>query len=88
MPRRDLRSRPKPSAAAGGVSGARAVPSAFPWEDAMALGFGLLRWTPEAFWRATPRELAAAIDGLRGGARAVPQTRRELDRLMAAFPDE
>lgn len=50
----------------------------------MGLALGVLRWTPDAFWRATPRELAAA---LRPRAPAPPATRDDLARLMRAFPD-
>jgi len=69
------------------VSPAQAASSqAFPWEEAMALGLGVLRWNPDAFWRATPRELIAAYEGLRGGSREKPG-REDLARLMQAFPD-
>jgi uncharacterized phage protein (TIGR02216 family) len=27
----------------------------------MALALGVLRWSPDVFWRATPREFAAAL---------------------------
>ena len=40
-------------------------PSAFPWDEALALGLARLRWRPRDFWRATPRELMAAA-GLTG----------------------
>lgn len=58
----------------------------FPWAEAMRIGLGILRLPPNAFWRMTPRELAAAISGLQG---AVPQapTRRAFDELLARFPD-
>jgi uncharacterized phage protein (TIGR02216 family) len=62
-------------------------PDAFPWEEAMALGLGVLRWPPAAFWRATPRELAAAVEGLTGAARQDPARREDLGRLMEAYPD-
>lgn len=52
----------------------------------MTLGLGVLRWSPDAFWRATPGELAAALDGL-AGRRGAPPGRSDLARLMAAFPD-
>jgi uncharacterized phage protein (TIGR02216 family) len=58
----------------------------FPWEAAMRFGFGVMRLSSEAFWRLTPRELAAAfraVAGERGGAPA----RRELDEMMERFPD-
>ena len=59
-------------------------PSAFPWDDALALGLSTLRWRPRDFWRATPRELMAAA-GL--SAPRPVAGRADLDRLLAAFPD-
>ncbi len=54
----------------------------------MAFGFGVLRLSSHAFWSLTPRELAAAIDGVHGRARVdQPTSRATLSRLMAAFPD-
>jgi uncharacterized phage protein (TIGR02216 family) len=53
----------------------------------MATGLGVLRLAPDAFWRMTPRELAAALDGLSGGARA-PLGRGELAGLMQLYPDD
>ena len=61
--------------------------SAFPWHDAQAVALGLLRWTPDAFWRATPRELEAAVAGLTGRAAVAPAGAADLRRLMRAFPD-
>lgn len=55
---------------------------AFPWDEALALGLHVLRWSPRAFWAATPRELAAA-----GFGRAPAAGRADLDRLIAAYPD-
>ncbi len=63
------------------------APEAFPWEQAMALGLGVLRWTPSEFWRATPRELIAGFEGLSGRRAADPARREDLRRMMAAFPD-
>jgi uncharacterized phage protein (TIGR02216 family) len=60
--------------------------AAFPWEEATAFCLGVLRWSPDVFWRATPREVAAAARGLVPTAPA-PADRRELEALMAAFPD-
>lgn len=60
---------------------------AFPWDEALWLGLGVLRWSPSAFWRATPRELMAAWEGLRGGRPPEPVLRRDLKRLMEVFPD-
>ena len=58
----------------------------FPWRRAMAVGFGRLGLSSPAFWALTPRELAAAIEGLFGPA-AAPIDRPALDRLIARFPD-
>jgi uncharacterized phage protein (TIGR02216 family) len=44
------------------------LPTAFPWDDALALGLGVLGWHPGDFWSATPREFAAAL-----GRRARPE---------------
>ncbi|MBM6592374.1 phage tail assembly chaperone [Microvirga pudoricolor] len=59
----------------------------FPWEDALAFALGILRWTPETFWRATPRELGAAYESLVGRTRHEPAGRGDLMRMMEAFPD-
>lgn len=40
----------------------------------------LLGWTPDAFWNATPAELAAILQP--PGDTAAPLTRKELNRLM------
>ena len=58
----------------------------FPWAEAMQLGLGVLRLPPDQFWRMTPRELAAAITGLRGGT-TPPLGRAALDELMRRYPD-
>jgi len=58
----------------------------FPWREAMQFGFGVLRLSPEQFWRMTPRELACALIGARGGGVA-PLDRGGLDALMRRFPD-
>ncbi len=52
----------------------------------MRLALGRLGWLPDAFWRATPRELAAALEG-RFGHIGGGVDRSTLDRLMAAYPD-
>jgi uncharacterized phage protein (TIGR02216 family) len=57
----------------------------FPWAEAMQFGFGVLRLSPAAFWQMTPRELAAAVLALRGGA--APLDRGAFDQLMQRFPD-
>ena len=52
----------------------------------MAFALRVLRWAPETFWRATPRELIAAMQGPAGFS-AAPATSGDLQRLMRAFPD-
>jgi uncharacterized phage protein (TIGR02216 family) len=59
----------------------------FPWKDAIGFGLGVLRLSPEAFWRMTPRVLAAAIEAVRGPATA-RLDRAGLYDLMRRFPDE
>jgi uncharacterized phage protein (TIGR02216 family) len=44
-------------------------------------------WSPDAFWRATPAELAALATALGGDAGAVPPDAGTLARLMETFPD-
>lgn len=58
----------------------------FPWEDAMRLGFGVLRLSSREFWGLTPRELAAAFEGI-AGRRAGAPDRGELGRMMERYPD-
>jgi uncharacterized phage protein (TIGR02216 family) len=60
--------------------------SAFPWDDAMRLGFGVLKLSSRDFWGLTPRELAAAFEALSGPRRAPPD-REQLKALMERFPD-
>jgi uncharacterized phage protein (TIGR02216 family) len=38
----------------------------FPWKQAIGFGLGVLRLSPEQFWRMTPRELAYAIEAASG----------------------
>ncbi len=50
---------------------------------AAAIATGLLGWTPDLFWRSTPRELLTALEGRLGPAlRQRPLTHAELRRLM------
>lgn len=58
----------------------------FPWREAIGFGLGVLKLSPDAFWRMTPRELAYAIDMVAG--RATPLDRVALKQLMAAYPDD
>lgn len=57
----------------------------FPWEDAIGFGLGILRLSPDAFWRMTPRELAAAMRPFGLGAPALD--RGAMAEMMARFPD-
>ena len=51
----------------------------------------VLGWSPDAFWRATPAELAAVVGVLTGGVLAggavAPPESDVLARLREAFPD-
>jgi uncharacterized phage protein (TIGR02216 family) len=53
----------------------------------MGFGFGTLRLSPDAFWRMTPRELAAAIGAVLGRHPA-PLDRAAFAALRARFPDK
>lgn len=58
----------------------------FPWNEAMRFGLGVLRLPPEAFWKMSPRELAAAWGAVLGD-RTGPLERTGLEALMERFPD-
>lgn len=59
---------------------------AFPWHEAAAFAFAVLRLSPAEFWAMTPRELSMAMQPfLRGG---VAPSRGEFDALMQSFPDK
>ncbi|MEQ8444506.1 MAG: phage tail assembly chaperone [Pelagibacterium sp.] len=60
--------------------------SGFPWSDAMAFGLGVLRLAPGTFWAMTPRELAAAHNGV-AGRKGAALGRYDLEALMALHPD-
>lgn len=60
--------------------------TAFPWQEAMRFGLGVLRLPPRDFWAMTPRELASAWGAVMGD-RTKPLDRFELDRMMETFPD-
>jgi uncharacterized phage protein (TIGR02216 family) len=51
----------------------------------MAIGFGVLRLSPAAFWGMTLREIAAALRGWMPPAQLM--RRGELAELIARFPD-
>ena len=58
----------------------------FPWDKVMAMGFGLLRLSPENFWAMTPIEFERAARVLLPGRVTAPD-RAELATLMRMFPD-
>nr|WP_026304499.1 rcc01693 family protein [Kaistia granuli] len=58
----------------------------FPWREAMAIGFGVLKLSSREFWALTPRELAAAIVGLTGRTSA-PMDRAAFEDLARRYPD-
>jgi uncharacterized phage protein (TIGR02216 family) len=60
--------------------------TSFPWTEAMRLGFGVLRLSPQSFWGMTPRELAAAFEAVSGPRVGTP-ARSRLDELMRRYPD-
>jgi uncharacterized phage protein (TIGR02216 family) len=52
----------------------------------------VLGWNPEAFWRATPAELAAVVTaaataGAGGGEAAVPLDAQAVAMMRRAYPD-
>ena len=51
----------------------------------MRIGFGVLRLTPDAFWRMTPYEFACALKAL--SPNAAPLDAGTLDHLMNRYPD-
>lgn len=57
----------------------------------MAIGLGVIGWTPETFWSATITEFNAAIAGW-NRAHGVPandaMSRDELEDFMKDYPDE
>ena len=54
----------------------------------MAIGFGVLHLPSKAFWAMTPREIAAAVDGISGRhAHALPLQGHDLTALMHRYPD-
>ena len=66
--------------------GERAAFRPFPWADAMALGLGRLRLTPDIFWALTPKELLLMASGGRSTDDAL--WRDALADLIRRFPDE
>ncbi len=58
----------------------------FAWKQVIGFGLGVLRLSPDAFWRMTPRELSCAIATVVGHAET-RLDRVELEALMQTFPD-
>lgn len=58
----------------------------FPWDEAMTIGLGRLRLTPETFWRMTLPELAAAARALHP-ERSSSIDRTGLQKLIQTYPD-
>jgi len=52
----------------------------------MAVGFGLLRLSPDAFWAMTPVEFGHAVR-TRSSRHGTAPLRSDLTALMNAFPD-
>jgi uncharacterized phage protein (TIGR02216 family) len=64
----------------------RAAIKPFPWKQVIGFGLGVLRLSPEQFWRMTPRELSYAIEALTG--RTASLDRGGLAELMKRYPDD
>lgn len=59
----------------------------FPWREVMAFGLGHLRWPPDVFWTASPREIIAASEAFRAAPAGEAPARGVLDALMRDHPD-
>jgi uncharacterized phage protein (TIGR02216 family) len=53
----------------------------------MAFGLGRLGWAPDQFWKATPREIGAALRAHQQAPAMAATQRTALHELMAAHPD-
>jgi uncharacterized phage protein (TIGR02216 family) len=55
------------------------------------IGMGVLPWTPDVFWAATPEELEDAFEGLSEKSgwkkRVKGMSRKRLNELMSMYPD-
>ena len=58
--------------------------SLLPWNQLLRISAERCHWPPDAFWKATPKELSAAI-GLDQGT--VRMNRVRLDELVRRHPD-
>ncbi|WP_148227679.1 phage tail assembly chaperone [Fulvimarina pelagi] len=70
------------------ATGDRPAVAAFPWDDALRFGFGVLKLGAERFWALTPRELAAAFSAFEPKLGGFAPTPGDLDALMRRFPDQ
>jgi uncharacterized phage protein (TIGR02216 family) len=61
-------------------------PTPFAWKQVIGFGLGVLRLSPDAFWRMTPRELSCAIATVTG-VTGTPIGRTDFEGLMRRFPD-
>lgn len=62
--------------------------SAFPWENAMRFGLGVLRLAPREFWAMTPRELSVAFSvHSKQPQSQAPIKGTDFASLMKKFPD-
>lgn len=64
-------------------------PAAFDWDLLMRFGLGALGLAPRDFWKMTPREFDAAMQGRFGAAPdAGPMGLADLHALSKRYPDE
>jgi uncharacterized phage protein (TIGR02216 family) len=68
------------------LKAAAGAAQAFPWNDVMATGLGLLRLSPKTFWSMTPREFERAASTLPFRA-SIPPGRDALLEMMETYPD-
>lgn len=78
LPHPALPEGPPPRAGEVFASGARRL------AGVMGAVFG---WSPDAFWRATPDEVVAVIEAVRGDGAGAAVDRDTLARLMKEHPD-
>lgn len=57
----------------------------FPWDDAARFAFRILKLTPDAFWRITPKELAMMAKA--HTPQHLSMKRNDFQALMKEFPD-
>ena len=60
------------------------TPAPFDWRAAIGFGLGVLRLSPDAFWRMTPRELALAIEAVTGRAAATIERPTLIELVLLA----